>query len=244
MKKHKKLKIFCIVILSAFIILGVLFGCYVNDYYHMDNTAEKALQSTKTVTVKVEKDRTVFEPEKYDTGLVFYPGGKVEYQAYAPLMQKYAEKGILCVLVKMPFNLAVFDTEKAEDVIDDYGKVKNWYIGGHSLGGSMAAVCAAKNSDDFKGIIFLGSYTTENLKKTKLKGVSLYGSNDKVLNKENYRKYHENLPKNTVEEVLIGGNHSQFGSYGHQDGDGKAKITAEKQWEETVDYSISMMKGE
>lgn len=242
MKKNRVLKIVCIVLLSIVIVIGVVFGVYVQDYYHMSATAEKALKSTDTVTVKTENDRTVFEPEKYDTGLVFYPGGKVEYQAYAPLMQDYAKKGILCVLVKMPFNLAVFNTNKAEDVIGDYSKVKNWYIGGHSLGGSMAAICASKNSSDFKGIVFLGSYTTENLKNTKLKAVSLYGSEDHVLNRESYQKYHDNLPKDTIEEILIGGNHSQFGSYGHQEGDGKATISAQKQREETVDYSMQMMK--
>ena len=241
MKKNRILKIICITLLSIVIVIGAVFGVYVHDYYHMNRTAEKALKSTDTITVKEEKDRTVFEPEKYDTGLVFYPGGKVEYQAYAPLMQDYAKKGILCVLVKMPFNLAVFNTNKAEHVIDDYTKVKNWYIGGHSLGGSMAALCASKNSDDFKGIIFLGSYTTKDLKNTNLKAVSLYGSEDQVLNRESYQKYHDNLPENTIEEILIGGNHSQFGSYGHQDGDGTATISAEKQREETVDYSMEIM---
>lgn len=240
-KKNRILKILCIVLLSILIVIGTVFGVYVHDYYHMDKTAEKALKSTDTVTVKEESDRTVFEPEKYDTGIVFYPGGKVEYQAYAPLMQDYAEKGILCVLVKMPFNLAVFNTDKAEDVIDDDQKVKNWYIGGHSLGGSMAAVCAAKNPGDFKGLIFLGSYTTEDLKHTGLKAVSLYGSEDHVLNRESYRKYHDNLPDNTIEEVLIGGNHSQFGSYGLQKGDGNPSISAAKQREETVDYTMQMM---
>lgn len=241
MKKHRILKIVCVLLAVVVLVTGIAFGRYVNDYYHMNSTAEKALKNTETITVKQEDDRTVFTPEKYDTGLVFYPGGKVEYQAYAPLMQAYAEKGILCVLVKMPFNLAVFDSNKAEDVIGDYKKVKHWYIGGHSLGGSMAAVCASRHSQNFDGIIFLGSYSTEDLKKTKLKAVSLYGSQDKVLNRENYQKYHDNLPKDTLEEVLIGGNHSQFGSYGHQEGDGTATISAKKQREETVDYSMQMI---
>lgn len=244
MKKHRVLKIVCILLAVVVLVTGIAFGRYVNDYYHMNNTAVKALKSTKEITVKQEDDRTVFVPKKYDTGLVFYPGGKVEYQAYAPLMEDYAEKGILCVLVKMPFNLAVFDSEKAEDVIGGYKKVKHWYIGGHSLGGSMAAVCASKNSQDFDGIIFLGSYSTENLKKTKLKAVSLYGSEDRILNRENYQKYHDNLPEDTLEEVLIGGNHSQFGSYGHQEGDGYASISAKKQREETVDYSMQMILDE
>lgn len=241
-KKNRILKILCIVLVCVLVVTGTVFGVYVHDYYHMDNTAKKALKSTDTVTVKEESDRTVFTPEKYDTGLVFYPGGKVEYQAYAPLMQEYAEHGILCVLVKMPFNLAVFNADKAEDVIDDDLKVKNWYIGGHSLGGSMAAYCAYQNADDFKGIVFLGSYSTKDLKNTKLKAVSLYGSEDRILNRESYQNYHDNLPKDTIEEVLIGGNHSQFGSYGLQEGDGHPSISASRQREETVDYTIQMMQ--
>lgn len=240
-RKHKKAFIILGIILAVVICLGTGFGIYVNDYYHMDDTAEKALQSDDDVSVMVSEknDYTLFVPEDgYKDALIFYPGGKVEYQAYAPLMHVYAEKGIMCVLVKMPFNLAVFDQNKADDVLKEW-KADKWYIGGHSLGGVMAASYASKHTGDIDGVILLGSYSTEDI--SNMHVCSLYGSEDHVLNKDSYNKNHDHLPENAVEEVLVGGNHSQFGSYGLQDGDGKAKISPEKQWEETVDYSLQMM---
>ncbi len=82
-------------------------------------------------------------------GLIFYPGGKVEYTAYQPLMAACAERDILCVLVEMPFNLAVFDINAADGIQEQYPEVGHWYIGGHSLGGSMAASYLSKHTEKF-----------------------------------------------------------------------------------------------
>ena len=61
------------------------------------------------VNVETYDDYYVFLPEEINAGFIFYPGGFVETQSYAPLMQECAKQGILCVLVKMPFHLAVFN---------------------------------------------------------------------------------------------------------------------------------------
>ena len=58
---------------------------------------------------------------------------------YAPLLHDLAEDGILCVLVKMPCNLAVLDMNAADGIPECFPEVTDWYIGGHSLGGAMAA---------------------------------------------------------------------------------------------------------
>ena len=79
-------------------------------------------------------------------GFIFYPGGKVEYTAYAPLM---------CVLLKMPLNLAVLDVNAADSVFDMFPEISSWYIGGHSLGGSMAASYALENTDKLEGLVLL-----------------------------------------------------------------------------------------
>ncbi|MCF0238629.1 MAG: hypothetical protein HUK24_08520 [Sphaerochaetaceae bacterium] len=42
------------------------------------------------------------------------------------------------------------------------------------------------------------------------------------------------MPSIWKEFVIEGGNHSGFGSYGHQKGDGISTITKEEQWEITV----------
>ena len=118
----------------------IAFGVYVSDYYHADPAAEDALVSDDVVSVTKQNGNWVFVPESPTAGLIFYPGGKVENTAYAPLLHDLAEDGILCVLVKMPCNLAVLDRNAADSIPERFSEVTDWYIGGHSLGGAMAAV--------------------------------------------------------------------------------------------------------
>lgn len=242
MKKHRRLKIVLAVLLCVVLALAIGFGAYVSDYYHADSTADKALQA-KDIEVSKEGDGTIsFRPKKgTDTGLIFYPGGKVEYTAYAPLMKEYAENGIACVLLKMPFNLAVFDINAAEDVYAACPEIKHWYLGGHSLGGAMAAYYASKHADKMDGLILLGAYSTEDLSDTDLKVALIDGTQDEVINKKKVAEMKNNYPESARSYMISGGNHSQFGSYGHQKGDGTATISPEKQWEETVAASLKVM---
>ena len=171
----------------------------------------------------------VFEPKNAIAGMIFYPGGKVEYTSYIPLMRALASKGILCILVKMPFNLAVFDINAADGLCESYPEIESWYIGGHSLGGAMAASYLDKNTDEFDGIVFLGAYSTADLSGEKIKALSVYGSMDGVMNMEKYEENRGKLPKNFEEHIIDGGCHSYFGMYGAQDGDGTPTVTNEEQ---------------
>ena len=123
----------------------------------------------------------------------------------------------------MPLNLAVLNPNAALKIIENYPDIKNWYVGGHSLGGSMAASFASSHPDKIKGLILLASYSTNKLNSTKV--LSIYGSNDKILNLEKYENYKENIKNNLSEHIIDGGNHSNFGNYGFQDGDGKSTIS-------------------
>ena len=233
-KSHKKHWFF-----GGMIILSIVAGCafYVNDYYRaLPEALAVVAEPAEGIIVAEEKnDRIVFEPEDAKAGLIFYPGGKVQYEAYAPLMEALAEEGILCVLLHMPANLAVLDMNAAEGITAEYPDIEKCYIGGHSLGGSMAASYAAKNTEELEGVILLASYSTAALQNSGLEVVSIYGSNDGVLNLEKYDKYRENLPEDFKEEVIEGGNHAYFGKYGFQEGDGEATIANENQIEATVD---------
>lgn len=229
------------VILAA-LILGCMF--YIKDFYHADETALAALESGNGVTVEQTKDTVIFVPENPVSGLIFYPGGKVEHTAYAPLMQKLAAQGILCVLVEMPCRLAVLDAYAADGIPEQYPDLENWYIGGHSLGGSMAAACVEKHGEQFEGLVLLASYSTKDLSDSNLRVLSVYGSEDRVLNWENYRENRENLPESTVEAVLDGGNHACFGSYGPQKGDGTVQIAAQDQTEETAALLAAFLQAD
>lgn len=218
-------------------ILVVVFSCiiYFNDYYHADMEAIAAFEPINIISKEVLDDRTIaYSGENAKIGLIFYPGGKVEYTAYEPLMEECASSGFLCILVKMPFNLAVFDVNVADGIQEQFTNIENWYIGGHSLGGSMAASYLSKNADKFDGLILLGSYSTADLSNTSLNVISIYGSEDKVLNYKKYNKYKSNLPSDFKEVIIDGGCHANFGMYGKQDGDGKCTISNEEQIIQTM----------
>ena len=155
-------------------------------------------------------------------------------------MKALAENGILCVIPKMPLNLAVLDVDAAEGILEYYPEIDTWYIGGHSLGGSMAASYAA-DCDAFAGLILLASYSTVDMTETKLDVISIYGTEDGVLNIEKYREYRPNLPHHTAEYIIEGGNHAQFGSYGAQDGDGISAISSEDQLDLTVEAIMNFV---
>jgi dienelactone hydrolase len=165
----------------------------------------------------------------------------VEYTAYIPLMKALASEGILGVLVEMPFHLAVLDIDAAEGIREQYPQVEQWYIGGHSLGGSMAAAYLAEEADDFEGLILLGSYSTTDLSETDLSVVSIYGSEDLVMNREKYEENKANLPDEFSEVILDGGCHAYFGMYGAQEGDGTPEISNEEQIALTVDAISEMV---
>ena len=219
---------FVIIIIGAFLI-------YTADYYHADELALEAASISETVDISQVDGALVFDPGDADTALIFYPGGKVEYTAYGPLLIKIAQRGILCVLPKMPFNLAVFDISAADTYINEYTQISHWYIGGHSLGGSMAASYASNNIDKIEGLVLLASYSTADLSKAGLEVISIYGDKDGVLNKQAYQDNISKLPDDFSELVIQGGNHAGFGSYGEQTGDGKAEISQEEQQSDTAE---------
>ena len=233
--KHKKLIISLSVILGLLLIVMAVFFIYVGSYYEADMDAIAAFDYSGFDTVEIDEGTTAFVPTgDYDKGIIFYPGGKVEHLAYIPLMRCLASHGILCILVDMPFNLAVFDINRADGVRDGFDSVTSWYMAGHSLGGSMACEYACDNRESFDGVILLASYSSADLSNTGLKALSIYGSEDGVLNRESYEESKPNLPPDTVEYVIPGGNHAYFGAYGEQDGDGNATVSAREQIEMTA----------
>ena len=77
-----------IVALATFAVL-----LYVNDYYKATETAKKAILGNETVTVEETDNYYLFSKNPAISyvgpgdgkGIIFYPGGKVEYTAYEPL---------------------------------------------------------------------------------------------------------------------------------------------------------------
>ena len=143
-------------VLLAAVLAAAGFFWYVSDYYRADEIALEVLAQDSGVTV--QDDLTVLSPSyPTDTGLIFYPGAKVEGAAYLPLLDRLRQTGLTCVLVEMPFHLAIFDADAAEDVMEQFPDIQHWYIAGHSLGGAMASQFAADHPDEIDGLILLGA---------------------------------------------------------------------------------------
>jgi hypothetical protein len=234
LRKRRTLKIVLVSLALFLLALAVASAIYLGTYYRADYAAIGEFLPEGTTYREEPDGRIVFAPEDATVGVIFYPGGKVEHRSYIPLMAALAEKGVLTVLVEMPFRLAVFDVDAAKGVQDEYAQIETWYIGGHSLGGSMAASYLEKHQSDYAGLILLGSYSTADLSETNLSVLSVYGSENGVMNREKYRENLKNLPLDFAESVIDGGCHAGFGMYGAQKGDGTPRISAAEQIGQTA----------
>lgn len=200
--------------------------------------ATAALQSDSAVVV-ANADWLEFTPAggAPDTGFIFYPGGHVDYRAYAPLARALAEKGYYVAITPMPLSLAVLAPAKAAAVISAHPEIKYWAVGGHSLGGAMAANFLESNSNTAQGLVLMASYpaSSDNLSDNPLKVVSIYASNDGLATLDTIDASRALLPASTQWVEITGGNHAGFGWYGPQSGDQPAVISREDQQAQTVD---------
>lgn len=238
----KKIVRILIIIAAALGVPAAAFFIYVGDCYKVIDR-DNALADTELVRVSKTDFGYFFDGPGEDDAVIFYPGAKVEDIAYAELLKTVAAGGADCFLVHMPFNLAFFGINKAGNVIETYD-YERWYLAGHSLGGAMAAEYSAKNGEKLDGLIFLAAYSASDLSELDLKTLSIYGSEDKVVNTEKIEAGRELVPSGYEEFAIEGGNHANFGSYGEQRGDGKAKISAENQREITANKILELINNE
>jgi len=244
LRKCKSAKV-AAVVLAAMLVLVAACAVYLGDYYRADPDAVAAFTAEGAVEMETAQNgNLVWAPEQARCGLIFYPGGKVEHTAYIPLMEALSARGVLCVLVKMPFRLAVLDIDAADGIQEDFPQIESWYIGGHSLGGSMAASYLSGREDSFAGLILLGAYSTADLSQTELSVLSIFGSEDGVMNRKKYESNRVNLPADFREIIIEGGCHAYFGMYGTQAGDGTPSVSPEAQIIHTADAIWHMMEAD
>ena len=222
--RRKQWKIAAGILLAILVLIAGGFFWYVSDYYRAEDVALEVLSAGDNIEVR--DDLTVLSPSyPTDTAVIFYPGAKVEAIAYLPLLDQLRQTGLTCVLVEMPFHLAIFDANAAEDVMEAFPDIQHWYMAGHSMGGAMASQFASERPDEVDGLILLGAYLYGDYSPKDT--LTVYGSlNQSVEDKINYTE-------NVVE--IQGGNHAQFGNYGPQKGDLPATISAEEQQAQTVE---------
>ncbi|UCG68277.1 MAG: hypothetical protein JSV09_10690, partial [Thermoplasmata archaeon] len=221
--------------------------------------ALEALESDSAVTVKTVQVEEweegsdfyfAFEPKNTSpsVGFIIYPGAYVDPRAYAPPAHTIAAKGYLTVIVKMRNNLAIGKTaQRASKIISDYGEIKKWVIGGHSMGGAASCYYAKNFTDNVDGVILWAAYPTDiwRIDDKDLKAISIYGT--KNPNLEEFEASEEHLPPNTLFVIIEGGNHSQFGWYDaslcpEEMDNTPADITIEEQQGQIIRATVDFLK--
>lgn len=222
-RRRKRLVAGGILLLILAILTGAFFW-YVSDYYRAEDVALEVMAQGSGITV--QDNLTILSPTyPTDTAIIFYPGAKVEAEAYLPLLDQIRQTGVTCILVHMPFNMAIFDADAAEEVISRFPEIQHWYVAGHSMGGAMASEFASEHPDQVDGLILMGAYIYGDYPDEKT--LTIYGSLNQSV--EDHIDYTQNIVE------IEGGNHAQFGNYGPQKGDLPATISAEEQQAQTVE---------
>lgn len=235
------------IILISILLLGVsFFFIWALTPLGPEPEAVAAMQSDDQVTV-TDKPWLIFQPVNKNpiSGFIFYPGGRVDPVSYAPLARDIAENGYLAVIAPMPLNLAVFDPNRAAEIIDAYPQISNWVISGHSLGGAMAANFVFKNPDAVDGLAFLAAYpaSSNDLSSIDISVLSIFGSNDGIADPATINNSRPLLPDQTIWKEIIGGNHAQFGWYGEQPGDNPAQISHDEQQAITTNTILELISN-
>ena len=204
-----------------------------------------ALETDNVVRVETEPWLEFWPQSRQPaSGVIIYPGGRVDARSYAPAARALAEEGYLAVITPMPLNLAVFDPGAAAGVVAAYPEIETWVVGGHSLGGAMASGYAEANADVIDGLVLWASYPADGTLATRTKPavVSIFGTNDGVSTVADIEASRANLPADTRWVEITGGNHAQFGWYGDQPGDGQATISRQEQQEQVVAATAGLLE--
>jgi len=211
-----------------------------------DDVAVDATSATSGVEVDESMSEIRFVPsDPKGTGLVFYPGAKVDPRAYSRLLRPLAEAGYTVVVVKFPYNLAVFGIDAADSVNGDDDGIDRWIVGGHSLGGAMAASYAGDTRGELAGLLLWAAYPAPGISGSEgfdgLDVTSVYGTEDQLATVADIEQSRSQLPADTTFVPVEGGIHAYFGDYGSQSGDGTAAISREDAQQQILDATLEQL---
>jgi pimeloyl-ACP methyl ester carboxylesterase len=239
------------ILLGIVVVSVVAIGYWRYDFadreHRVTPEALAALESDAEVSVS-QTDWIVFSPNGTTPtkGLIFYPGGECDERGYAEPLRAIAASGYLVVLVPMPWQLAVFAPDRADDVIAAFPDIRDWAIAGHSLGGSMAAYYAANHQDVIKGLLLWDAYSPSDLSNSAMKIRMIHRSDESRQPPSDYASKLPLLPKQTEYVPLVGGQHLNYGRFiaGRLYRDaGPAELDPDQQRAQAAAASIEFMQA-
>ncbi|MGJ3240627.1 MAG: alpha/beta fold hydrolase [Anaerolineae bacterium] len=233
-----------LILLLVIVIVASGFALWaLNPLVQIDPVALSATENGDNVTVTDRAWLAFIPHEPPSTGVIFYPGGRVPAEAFAPLARSLAESGYLTVIVYPPLNLAILNRDLATPVMAHFSAIDHWVVGGHSLGGTVASWYAAAHPERVSGLFMLGTYVTgDHLAESDLPITLVYGTRDGLATVEEIESARSNLPPQTTYVAIEGGNHAQFGYYGEQAGDQSATIEREAQIAQSVEAILALLQ--
>ncbi len=243
-----KPKVLMVLGLMVIIIIGGIYF-WLRQSLSPEEEVYSYLEGDENVEVAEAEAEIKFWPRERlenSRGIIFYPGPQVEAAAYAGLAWRLAEKGYPVILAEMPFQMAVLNWGRAGEIIEVHDEIESWILAGHSLGGAMSVRFVHRSRPaDVEAMILLASYPRQSadISEKDLDVLSLYGSEDEVIDRERLQERKELLPPDARLKELEGANHAGFGQYGEQGGDGKAEISGSEQRRQTAEMIIEFLQG-
>jgi pimeloyl-ACP methyl ester carboxylesterase len=231
------------VLLLIVVVLGLLGMQWLTHERQLLPEVVHTLESDDLVTVTQQPWLTFTPTEGNLTGFIFYPGGRIAHQGYAPLMKAIASEGYLVVVPDMPLNIAVLRPNVADEIIAAHPEIERWVISGHSVGGAMAAQYTHTRSENIAGLAIWASYPPD---KADLSGFEIpvtliYGSRETRVTDSSVAERQHLLPEDTVYVRIEGGDHHQFGSYEINPDDHRATISPEAQHAQIIQATLELL---
>ena len=214
-----------------------------------DAPAITAMRSDNAVMVAETPTEIVLTPTAATdaVGVFFQPGARVDARAYTAILRPLASAGHLVVITKQPLGIAFLATGAFAAARAMHHPVTRWVLGGHSLGGLIAATdaenFAAAAENPVVGLFFFASYPATDLSKLTIAVLSISGSNDGLSTPGKVANAKPLLPSSTRYLVIRGGTHSYFGDYGAQSGDGTPAVSRDRARAQISDASVAFVTG-
>lgn len=206
--------------------------------FRTQNVPDSVLKANgKVGTVETDEFFEFVPAHPRTAALVFLCGSGVEADAYAPLLRPIAEDGYTVTIVKLPLRFAPLEShklgalERVRKTLTSHGSGLRWVVAGHSLGAALACRVAQNADSRVRSMVLLGTThpKEDDLSRLAIPVTKVVATNDGVAPLTKVEANKSLLPTTTKWVRIEGGNHSQFGNYGHQLMDGKATITREEQ---------------
>ncbi len=211
--------------------------------------ALSAMDSDANLTVTESAGQILLAPTgtTSEVGVFFQPGARVDARAYAAVLRPLAENGFTVVIPKQPFGIAFLSTGAFDSARAEHRPVDRWVLGGHSLGGVVAAMnaetFARAANDPSAGLLFYASYPSTDMSALDLPTLSISGSQDGLATPVKVNDSKPRMPGGSLFTVIKGGSHADFGDYGPQPGDGKPTISRDFAREQISEASLAFVRS-